>query len=154
MQWPGPSRAVAEFALEARIAAASEPVALLKLCEARLQDDARFSWIVLVPRKHGARELEHLAPGDRVLLLDEIMAAGAAVRAIGAALGRPVEKLNVATIGNIVPQLHIHVTGRRHDDEAWPDPPWGRSGARPYDPDTLAAALDAARHALAGAEGR
>jgi len=139
------------FAVDRRILDAGEAVASLKLCEARLQDDARWPWIVLVPRKQGARELEHLAPSDRLLLLDELAAAGAAVRAVGAALGRPVEKLNVAAIGNVAPQLHVHVTGRRRDDEAWPDPPWGRPGARRYEPDALAVALEAARGALAGA---
>lgn len=143
-----------EFAVDPRILAASEPIASLRLCEARLQDDARWPWIVLIPRKHGARELEHLASADRALLLAELSAAGAAVRAIGAARGRPVEKLNIAAIGNVVPQLHVHVTGRRVDDGAWPDPPWGRPGCRGYDADALAAALDAARSALAGAERR
>ena len=94
------------------------------------------------------REIEHLSPKDRALLMDEIVAAGAAVRAVGAALGRPVEKLNVGALGNRVEQLHVHVVGRRGDDAAWPDPVWGVLGAEPYLDRAIAAARDAALPAL------
>jgi diadenosine tetraphosphate (Ap4A) HIT family hydrolase len=133
-----------KFAVSPDFLSTSEPVATLKLCEARLQEDGRFPWIVLIPRRAGARELEHLANGDRAQLMDEIIAAGAAVRAIGAALGRPVEKLNVAALGNVTPQLHVHVIGRRRDDEAWPNPVWGWGQSRAYDEPTRQAALQAA----------
>ena len=137
-----------KFAVAPAFLSTSEPLAMLKLCEARLQADARFPWIVLIPRRSGARELEHLANGDRAQLMEEIIAAGAAVRAIGAAIGRPVEKLNVGALGNVTPQLHIHVVGRRADDGAWPGPVWGVGAARPYDDDTLQAATAAAQTAL------
>lgn len=133
-----------KFALASAFLSTSEPLASLKLCEARLQADARFPWIVLIPRRAGARELEHISNGDRAQLMDEIIAAGAAVRAMGAAIGRPVEKLNVGAIGNITPQLHIHVVGRRADDECWPDPVWGRGKSVAYDDKTLAAVMAAA----------
>jgi len=138
------------FAVDPAILSASEPLASLRLSEARLQADRRWPWIVLVPRKHGSREIEHLAPGDRTELLEEVVAAGAAVRAIGAALGRPVEKLNVGALGNRVPQLHMHVIGRRADDPAWPDPVWGVAGAEAYTPEQLALAQAAALPAFAG----
>ena len=137
-----------KFAVAAAFLSSSEPLASLKLCEARLQIDARFPWVVLIPRRSGARELEHLANGDRAQLMEEIIAAGSAVRAIGAAIGRPVEKLNVGALGNVTPQLHIHVVGRRADDEAWPGPVWGRGKARLYDERTLQAAIAAALTAL------
>jgi diadenosine tetraphosphate (Ap4A) HIT family hydrolase len=136
------------FAIDPRILAASEPLLSLKLCEARLQSDDRWPWIVLTPRKPGAREIEHLSPADRAQLMEEILAAAAAVRALGAALGRPVEKLNVGALGNIVEQLHVHVIGRRADDPAWPGPVWGVAGARPYSPERLAVAQSAAAPAL------
>ena len=126
----------------------SEPLASLKLCEARLQADSRFPWIVLIPRRAGARELEHIANGDRAQLMEEIIAAGAAVRAIGAAFGRPVEKLNVGALGNITPQLHVHVVGRRADDPCWPGPVWSQGEAVPYDDATLRTATAAALTAL------
>lgn len=137
-----------KFSLHPAFAATSEPLAELKLCHARLHLDARWPWIVLVPRKVGARELEHLSPQNRAQLMDEIVLAGAAVRAVGAALGRPVDKLNVGQLGNITPQLHVHVIGRRPDDPAWPGPAWGQGEAIAYKPEVLDQALAAARTPL------
>ena len=142
--------AVQKFALAPAFLSTSEPLCDLKLCAARLQADARWPWIVLIPRKTGVIELDHLSPKDRLQLMDEIVLAGAAVRAIGAALGRPVETLNIGQLGNVTPQLHVHVVGRRADDEAWPGPVWGAGEARPYTPHNLSAALNAAASAMAG----
>jgi diadenosine tetraphosphate (Ap4A) HIT family hydrolase len=103
---------------------------------------------VLIPRVEGARELEDLAPEDRRLLMDEILAAGHAVRAIGLALGREVAKLNVGQLGNVTPQLHVHVVGRRPDDAAWPGPVWGQGAAEPYAREVLDEAIAAAKVAL------
>jgi diadenosine tetraphosphate (Ap4A) HIT family hydrolase len=136
------------FSLAPAFLDSSEPLVSLKLCEARLQADARFPWIILIPRRVGARELEHITNGDRAQLMDEIIAAGSAARAIGAALGRPVEKLNVAALGNVTPQLHIHVIGRRADDGCWPEPVWNKGEAKPYDERTLQAAKAAALSVL------
>ena len=138
-----------KFGLDPAFVATSEAVADLKLCHARLHLDARWPWIVLIPRKVGARELEHLSPQNRQQLMEEIVLAGAAVRAIGAALGRPVDKLNVGQLGNITAQLHVHVIGRRPDDASWPGPAWGHGKAVPYAANTLATALEAA-HGLLG----
>ena len=137
-----------KFTVDAAIASASEPLAALKLSDARLMLDARFPWVVLVPRRIGARELDHLSANDRLTLMEEIVIAGAAVRAIGAAVGRPVEKLNVGALGNVTPQLHVHVVGRRAGDPAWPGPVWGHSPAEPYPEEALARAVEAARAAL------
>jgi diadenosine tetraphosphate (Ap4A) HIT family hydrolase len=140
--------ALDKFALHNALLATSEFVADLKLCHARLQLDARWPWIVLVPRKVGARELEHLSPQNRQQLMEEIVIAGAAVRAVGAAMGRPVEKLNVGQLGNVTPQLHVHVVGRRADDPAWPGPVWGVGEARAYDDAMLAHAISVAQGPL------
>jgi diadenosine tetraphosphate (Ap4A) HIT family hydrolase len=133
-----------KFALAPAFLQTSEPLVSLKLSEARLQADSRFPWIVLIPRRAGARELEHITNGDRAQLMEEIIAAGAAVRAIGAAIGRPVERVNVGQIGLKTPQLHIHVVGRRADDACWPEPVWGRGEAVDYDAKMLQVAIDAA----------
>jgi len=130
--------------------ATSAPLVSLPLCEARLQDDARFPWIVLIPRVPGAVELEDLTAAQRILLLEEIVLAGAAVRAIGAALGRPAAKLNVGQLGNITRQLHIHIVGRREDDACWPGPVWGQGVAATYDAGTLDVATRTAVAALGG----
>jgi diadenosine tetraphosphate (Ap4A) HIT family hydrolase len=128
--------------------ATSEPLGEMALSHARLQVDARFPWVVLIPKVAGARELEDLAQGERDVLVEEIVRAGQAVRAVGEALGRPVEKLNVGQLGNVTPQLHVHVLGRRSDDGAWPGPVWGTGPAQPYDADRLRLAVEAARRAL------
>ena len=136
------------FQLDPAFPATSRLLGELQLCQARLQADARYPWIVLLPRVDGARELEDLTPAQRGQLMDEVLAAGAAVRAVGAALGRPVAKLNVGQLGNVTPQLHVHVVGRRPDDPAWPGPVWGHGAAEAYAPDALETALAAATAAL------
>lgn len=120
------------FQTDPRLLANSIPVAALALSDLRLMDDARFPWLVLIPRVAGATELDDLTPEQRGLLMQEIIAAGVMVRSLGEALGRPVDKVNTAALGNVTAQLHIHVVGRRRDDPLWPDPIWGRGGAEPY----------------------
>jgi len=136
------------FQLHPAFPPTSEALGDLALSHARLQADARYAWIVLIPRIADARELEDLSANDRAALMEEIVQAGAAVRAVGLALGRPVEKLNVGQLGNVTPQLHVHVVGRRADDPAWPGPVWGVGMAEPYPPEALATALAAAKAAL------
>jgi len=139
---------LAMFEMDPAFAATSTPLGDLALSHVRLQSDARFPWIVLLPRRPGARELEDLAAGERDVLMDEILQAGEAVRAVADALGRPAAKLNVAQLGNVTPQLHVHVIARRPGDAAWPAPVWGFGVAEPYAPAALDAALAAARLTL------
>ena len=136
------------FSLDPAFLTSSRHLASLGLCEARLQSDARWAWIILIPRRVGVRELDHLPQAQRATLTEEIMAAGAAVRAIGSALGRPVEKLNIGLLGNITPQLHAHIVGRRADDPAWPGPVWGVGEPRDYEAAQLERATQAAINAL------
>ncbi|MBU1379044.1 MAG: HIT domain-containing protein [Alphaproteobacteria bacterium] len=136
------------FELHPAFPPTSEALGDLALCQARLQADARYAWIVLIPRIADLRELEDLSANDRAALTEEIVLAGAAVRAVGFALGRPVEKLNVGQLGNVTPQLHIHIVGRRSDDAAWPGPVWGVGTAEVYETETLTRALAAARDVL------
>ena len=128
--------------------ATSEAVGQLALSHVRLHADARFPWLVLIPAVPGARELEDLAQGERDVLMEEILRAGGAVRAIGEALGRPISKLNVGQLGNVTPQLHLHVIGRRNDDAAWPAPVWGSGTPVAYGSADLAAAVASARLSL------
>lgn len=106
------------------------------LCHVRLQDDARFPWLILIPRVEGAVELEDMSVEQRAVLIEETVRAGALVRRLGA-----VEKLNVGAIGNVTAQLHVHVVGRRRDDGLWPDPVWGRGPVFPYTDDERARRL-------------
>lgn len=100
------------------------------LSHVRLQDDGRFPWLILIPRQAGLVEIADLSAADRARLMEEIVAAGVLVQALGQAVGRPVDKLNTAALGNVTTQLHVHVVGRRRDDPLWPDPVWGRPDAR------------------------
>ena len=136
------------FSLDPAFVATSHELGALGLCHARLQADARFPWIVLIPRVAGAEELEDLSPEDRARLFDEVMAARAAVREVGEALGRPAPKLNLGQLGNVTRQLHVHLVGRRPDDSAWPGPVWGFGQAEPYAEAELRIALAAARDRL------
>lgn len=120
------------YVLDERLATDSHPLAPLALCELRLMDDANYPWLVLVPRVPGARELIDLDPGQRRALSDE---TDFALRLLQGAF-RP-HKLNVAALGNLVPQLHVHAIARFEDDPAWPAPVWGRVAARPYTPEAL-----------------
>jgi diadenosine tetraphosphate (Ap4A) HIT family hydrolase len=120
------------FELDPAFQLTSKALPGLALCEARLQLDARFPWLVLIPRIDRAVELSDLSVEERAMLMAEIVVAGDVVRAVGAALGRPVEKLNVGQLGNVTRQLHVHVVGRRQDDPCWPGPVWGQGEAQPY----------------------
>ena len=136
------------FPIDPAFIATSEAVGDLALCHVRLQLDARYPWLVLIPRGQKLRELEDLGPIDRNQLMTEIVRAGAAVRALGLAMGLSVEKLNVGALGNITRQLHVHVVGRRADDPAWPGPVWGFGAAETYEADVLAYGIATARKSL------
>jgi len=100
------------------------------LCRVLRMNDRAYPWLILVPRRVGKREIIDLSTADQTELLGEI---GRASRAIKKAL-KP-EKLNVAALGNVTPQLHIHVIGRFTDDAAWPRPIWGIQKPQPFDSD-------------------
>ena len=136
-----------EFKADAAFEAGSVFAVDWPLCQVRLQDDARFPWLILLPRVEGAVELDDLSREQRTALMDEVVRAGEVVRALAEAAGRPVDKLNTAALGNVTRQLHVHVVGRRRDDGLWPDPIWGRPGALPLSEGDRAALLRAIREA-------
>ena len=140
---------MAEFEIDPAFIATSAALGDLALCHARLQLDARYPWIVLIPRQAGLREIEDLSAEERIALIDETVLAGSAVRAVAQVLGLAVDKLNVGALGNVTPQLHVHVLGRRVGDPAWPGPVWGHSPAVPFGSEALASVVAAARMALA-----
>jgi diadenosine tetraphosphate (Ap4A) HIT family hydrolase len=89
--------------------------------------DRRFPWLILVPARDSVREIHELAPADRALLVEEVARASEVLTE----LCRP-EKINLGALGNLVPQLHIHVVARSAADPAWPGPVWGSGAAVPY----------------------
>lgn len=127
-----------QFVLDPRLAADTVAVIRLPLCDVRLMNDARFPWLVLVPRRLGMVEISDLSDTEQAALWRESMLAGAALRAVC-----PCDKLNFGALGNIVRQLHLHVVARRHDDAAWPGPVWGHGASVPYAGDSLSARLTA-----------
>jgi len=137
------------YALHPQLAADSHPLASLALCELRLMDDCNYPWLVLVPRVPGARELLDLDPGQRVALMEEVAVAE---RLLLEAV-RP-HKLNVAALGNLVAQLHVHVIARFEDDPAWPAPVWGRVAARQYSPEALVERVSRLTRLLEAARGQ
>jgi diadenosine tetraphosphate (Ap4A) HIT family hydrolase len=132
------------FALDSRLAADTLAIGDLKLSRALLMNDARYPWLILVPRREGLSEIVDLDPADRAVLIEEIAAASAFLRALPR-----VDKLNVGALGNIVGQLHVHVLGRAVGDAAWPGPVWGFGPRQPYATDVAAALVAQARAALA-----
>lgn len=108
--------------LDERLAAGSIEVADWPLSQLRLKDDARFHWLLLVPRRPHTVELTDLAAPDYAMLMAEIDAASRLLQAVA----KP-DKVNVAALGNVVAQLHVHVIARWHSDPAWPDPVWSHT---------------------------
>ncbi|TDO07654.1 MULTISPECIES: HIT domain-containing protein [Halomonas] len=124
---------MSKFEPDARLVEDSYPVTELPLCQLRLMDDARFPWLVLIPRRPQVSEVFELDAETQQQLWREATAVG---RAMLTALGG--DKLNIASLGNVVAQLHVHVIVRRRGDAAWPAPVWGHGQAEAYDLDRLA----------------
>lgn len=117
----------AGFTLHPQLAADACVIADAPLSRLLLMNDAQFPWCILVPRREGVREIYELAPAERGQLLEESVQLGQALMQAFAG-----DKLNLAALGNVVPQLHLHHVVRHRGDAAWPAPIWGRQPARPY----------------------
>jgi diadenosine tetraphosphate (Ap4A) HIT family hydrolase len=106
--------------IDARLQKDSIPLIDLSLCRVLLKKDAENPWLVLVPLRENKIELIDLEISDQNTLMEEIRLCSHAIQKVFAP-----DKLNIATLGNIVPQLHIHVIARYKKDRAWPNPLWG-----------------------------
>lgn len=121
------------FSLHERLEADTLGLGQSPLCEIRLMNDSNWPWILLVPRVAGAREIYQLSPEQQQQLLAESSLLGEGMMALFAG-----DKLNVAALGNMVPQLHVHHIVRHEGDPAWPGPVWGKLPPAPYSDDALA----------------
>jgi len=121
-----------EFELHSRLAADTAFVADWKLCRVLLMNDARYPWLILVPRRNDVTEIFELAPEDREMLMAEIALASERLKHFTHAA-----KINVGALGNLVPQLHTHIVARNPGDAAWPGPVWGHGRAEPYSASAL-----------------
>lgn len=134
------------FALDPRLAADTLPVGDLALSLVLLMNDARHPWLILVPRRPGLVELTDLGESDAAALMAELRVA----TSVMLDLAKP-DKVNVAALGNVVAQLHVHVVGRFMSDPAWPGPVWGRGQPTRYPPHAAAALVERARGLFASA---
>ncbi|ABA03637.1 Histidine triad (HIT) protein [Nitrobacter winogradskyi Nb-255] len=115
----------------------------LSLSRLALSKDATYPWLILAPRRAGAIEIIDLDHDDRSRLMTEIARASEVLKGITGC-----DKLNVAALGNQVPQLHVHVIARRKSDAAWPNPVWGAAPAREYDAAELEKIIEAIRRGI------
>jgi len=130
------------WTLHPKMRADTVPVCDLALTQVLVMNDANFPWLILVPRRAGVSEIFELG-AEQATLLDEVSLASRALKEV-----TQCDKLNIAAIGNIVPQLHIHIVARRKDDALWPKPVWGAATPRVYDPAALTRFATAIRERL------
>lgn len=121
------------FTLDARLQQDTLPVGDFPLCRLLLMNDAHYPWFILVPRREAVSELFQLDGEEQQTLWRETTWLAEKLKDTFAA-----DKMNVATLGNVVSQLHMHVIVRRRDDAAWPAPVWGRHEAQPYNAEQVA----------------
>src|SRR5262249_14446783 len=118
----------AHWTLDPQLARDTVLVGELPLARVVLMNDANYPWLILVPRHPGAVEIIDLNDEQQNLLMDEIALLARVLKDVTGC-----DKLNIAAIGNVVSQLHIHIVARRKGDAAWPKPVWGAAPARAYD---------------------
>ncbi|HWF93795.1 MAG TPA: HIT family protein [Xanthobacteraceae bacterium] len=100
----------------------------LPLSRVLLMNDASFPWLIAVPRHAGAMEIFDLGEAERAQLMSELALLARLFKDLTGC-----DKINIAAIGNVVSQLHVHVVARRRDDPLWPRPVWGAQPPRPYE---------------------
>ena len=132
-----------EFKLDRRLESDSDRVIQTGLCDLRLSKDARWPWLILVPRRTDISEVFELTPLDQVLLTFETEMVASALKKITGAT-----KINIGALGNIVRQLHVHVIARFEGDANWPNPVWGFGKAEPYATDKRDDLIEKLREAL------
>ena len=133
------------FTLDERLQKDTRVVGRFELSLLLLHRDSNYPWFILVPQREGVTEIHHLAPLEQQLLLTESTLVAEAL----ASLFSP-DKLNIAMLGNIVAQLHIHHVARFTSDVSWPRPIWGAAPAGKYENSALEQRLEGMRNALLG----
>jgi len=131
------------FTLHERLDADGVFIVDWPLCRVLVMNEAKFPWLILVPRRDGLVEIADLDEAARNVLMAEQIAAGEVLKKLF-----PCDKLNIAALGNQVPQLHIHVIARHAQDSAWPQPVWGTPKDQ-YGDEALAEIVEKLKTALA-----
>lgn len=122
----------ARWTLHPQLASDTHAVGDLPLCRVLIIKDANYPWLLLVPRRPDIVEILDLDDVERAQLTTEMSRVAQALKDI-----TNCDKLNIAALGNMVPQLHVHIIARRKTDAAWPKPIWGVAPALPFDPQAL-----------------
>ncbi|OGT30665.1 MAG: hypothetical protein A3E87_06805 [Gammaproteobacteria bacterium RIFCSPHIGHO2_12_FULL_35_23] len=120
------------FTIDSRLTAESITITDWSLSRLLLKNDISFPWFILVPKRDNIQEIYQLGEQDSLDLLNEIKQLSKIVKTFFTA-----DKINVAALGNVVPQLHVHVIARYKQDAKWPNPPWGNPPGQPYSPEEL-----------------
>jgi diadenosine tetraphosphate (Ap4A) HIT family hydrolase len=119
-----------DFILHSKLAADNFEVLSLEVSQLLLMNDARYPWLILVPQVSGMRDLHNLSTKQYQAVTQEIVQVSEVLESLAQA-----HKMNVGALGNMVPQLHIHIIARQTNDAAWPAPVWGVGEAQPYSQD-------------------
>jgi len=135
--------AAAGWALDPLLQCDTVPVGDLPLCRVLLINDANYPWLLLVPRRPEVNEISDLSYVEQAQLMSEVTEASRSLKAL-----TKCDKINVAALGNVVPQLHVHVIARFRGDAAWPKPVWGAVPARAYEQAALQHLLETLRPKL------
>ena len=134
------------WSLHPQLETDSALVADLPLSRVLVMKDANYPWLLLVPRRAGVSEIIDLGKPEQGQLLTEIAHASRTLKAVTSC-----DKLNIAALGNLVPQLHVHIIARRYDDAGWPKPVWGAAPPKAYAADALAQFITALRQEMCSA---
>ena len=132
-----------EFKLNSRLLEESTFVTKLTLSQVRLNHDSRFPWLILVPEIAGLKELHEIPEEHQTIVHKEMIFCSTVLQKFTSA-----DKMNVAALGNLVPQLHIHVIARKHSDSGWPQPVWSAGDAKPYEKESLVKLADELKERL------
>lgn len=133
------------FILDKRLEEDTAAVGSFELSQVLLHKDSQFPWCILVPQRENIQEIHHLSQADA----QQLMRESCHLAEVMTDLFAP-NKMNVAALGNIVSQLHIHHIARFTKDPAWPQPVWGKTAAVPYSEEALSHRIQALRYALEG----
>lgn len=132
------------FTLHPQLAADCAVVGDLPICRVLLNTQfAQFPWLILVPKRTALRDLTDLPDQDYLPVMEEVRLVHDTLRDLTSA-----DKMNMGALGNMVPQLHIHLIARFKDDACWPKPVWGHAEAQPYEGDAALKMLETLREVL------
>lgn len=133
------------FELHSKLAEDTLVVGEFKLCQLLIHRDANYPWFILVPKRPKVTEIYHLSEQDRMQLMQESCMLAEALVDVFAP-----DKINIATLGNMVPQLHMHHVARYITDGAWPNPIWGVLSAVGYQQEVLEHRIESVTNVLVG----